>query len=275
MSKRDKHEPSPPPKRKETPFHAPFAELHERARQEAAAKAAAEKAAAETARKAEAARKAEEARKEKLLKSYLPPKKPKYDIPKSSAKFDLPAVTGLRDGLSDEALFRSAVEGARALPATERVAPPKPAPVAREVPNNEEVETMARLADLCAGNGPFDLADTAEYIEGTAPGVDHRLVRRLRAGEFSMQAHLDLHGSTREEARVAVDAFITRSRAQGLRCVLLIHGRGLNSKDNIPVLKQSLAAWLQRGRLSREVLAFSTARPHDGGAGALYLLLRR
>ena len=80
---------------------------------------------------------------------------------------------------------------------------------------------------------------------------------------------------TAEEARVAVDRFLTTAQRNGQRCVLIIHGRGLNSKDQVPVLKTRLAQWLARGSWARLVLAFTSARPCDGGAGALYVLLRR
>ena len=80
---------------------------------------------------------------------------------------------------------------------------------------------------------------------------------------------------TRDEAQVAVSGFIEKSRLDGKRCVLIIHGRGLNSKDQIPVLKERVRTWLARGRISRQVLAFASARPCDGGTGALYVLLRR
>ncbi len=90
-----------------------------------------------------------------------------------------------------------------------------------------------------------------------------------------MQGVIDLHGLTRQEARELLPRFISRSRAQRRRCVLIVHGRGLNSKDQIPVLKESLKVWLSRGTLSRSVLAFCTARPNDGGAGAVYALLRK
>src|SRR5207245_6077975 len=114
-----------------------------------------------------------------------------------------------------------------------------------------------------------------EYIEGSAPGLDHRLVAALRKGQYAVQGHLDLHGMDRDEAKDAVEKFLTSSRASGKRCVLLIHGRGLNSKDHIPVLKERLKVWLARGRIAKSVLAFATARPTDGGAGAVYVLLRR
>jgi DNA-nicking Smr family endonuclease len=77
------------------------------------------------------------------------------------------------------------------------------------------------------------------------------------------------------QAKGAVDAFLEASVRAGHRCVLIVHGRGLNSKDQVPVLKERLKSWLARGSAARRVLAFTTARPCDGGAGALYVLLRR
>jgi DNA-nicking Smr family endonuclease len=90
-----------------------------------------------------------------------------------------------------------------------------------------------------------------------------------------VQAHLDLHGLVSDEARPAVEKFLLRARADGRRCVLIIHGRGHGSKEGIPVLKERLKVWLTRGRIGRGVLAFCTARPTDGGAGAVYVLLRK
>ena len=99
-------------------------------------------------------------------------------------------------------------------------------------------------------------------------------VKKLRRGELSIQAHLDLHGFRREEARQRVAEFISRSHVEGKRCVLIIHGRGLGSRDNIPVLKEKLTSWLTRGAIGKHVLAFTSARPWDGGVGAVYVLLR-
>jgi DNA-nicking Smr family endonuclease len=80
---------------------------------------------------------------------------------------------------------------------------------------------------------------------------------------------------TREEAKRTVEAFLRSSRNAGKRCVLVVHGRGLHSKDQLPVLKDALRTWLSTARFARHVLAFATARPSDGGAGAIYVLLRR
>ena len=140
---------------------------------------------------------------------------------------------------------------------------------------DEDAEVLAQLAELVAGDAPFDLSDSDEFIEGHLPSLDPQLLRKLRAGEIALQGHVDLHGLTREEARGALERFLLESRHAGKRCVLVVHGRGLHSKDQIPVLKASVQLWLTRGRIARWVLAFSTARPHDGGSGAVYVLLRR
>jgi DNA-nicking Smr family endonuclease len=142
-------------------------------------------------------------------------------------------------------------------------------------PVSEEAEALAALSDLVTGVTHFDISDTREYVEGTVVGLDPRVVRRLRRGDFSWQGHLDLHGLTAAEARDVVERFVVESFRAGRRCVLVIHGRGLNSKDQTPVLKERLKSWLAHGRIGRVVLAFATARPCDGGAGALYVLLRR
>ena len=156
-----------------------------------------------------------------------------------------------------------------------RVGAPPVTPPAISRHAADEAEAYASLADLIDGQGHFDFADTDEYLEGIAPGLDRRLLRRLRKGDFALQGHIDLHGMTRDEAHLAVDKFITSSHAAGKRCLLIIHGRGLHSKDQMPVLKERMKAWLERGRISRSVLAFTSARPCDGGAGAIYVLLRK
>ncbi len=133
---------------------------------------------------------------------------------------------------------------------------------------------MKHLDDLVHGNAPFEMADALEYIEAAVKGLDRRIVKKLRKGEFSIQAHLDLHGFRREEARQMVAEFIAKSHVEGKRCVLIIHGRGLGSRDNIPVLKEKLTSWLTRGAIGKHVLAFTSARQWDGGVGAVYVLLR-
>ena len=176
----------------------------------------------------------------------------------------------------DAALFRSAVKGVVPIPANER---DRSAPTSRtggrKAIVSEEAAALAELADLVSGAGDFDVSDTDEHVEGMVVGLDPRLLRRLRAGEFAHQAYLDLHGLTVEDAKTAVRDFVLRSMTDGHRCVLLVHGRGRNSPNGRPVLKDRLKEWLTHGELGRRVLAFSTARRYDGGSGATYVLLRR
>ena len=176
---------------------------------------------------------------------------------------------------SDEELWRTATSGARAVergPDTVAPRPPRGAPDAFWHPDLDAVDALRAIV---SGEAPFDLSDGDEFIEGRAAGVSLEIVRKLRRGEFAVQGHVDLHGLTREEAKREVETFLRASRNGGKRCVLVVHGRGLHSKDQLPVLKDALRTWLSTARFSRHVLAFATARPADGGAGAIYVLLRR
>jgi DNA-nicking Smr family endonuclease len=178
----------------------------------------------------------------------------------------------------DEAdLFERAMTGVAPLApeARDRVPAPAPSDAPDRVPVDEDAEALAALSDLVAGEVAFDVVDTTEHVEGAVVGLDQRLVRRLRRGELAWQAHIDLHGMTTRPARETVRRFLERSLVSGHRCVLIVHGRGLRSKDGEPVLKRHLVSWLSRGAMGRMVLAFCSARPHDGGSGALYVLLRR
>jgi len=171
--------------------------------------------------------------------------------------------------------FAAAMADVRRLRSDARVDAPAPAAHATRTVIDEESEALAVLSDLVAGNGDFDISDSTEYVEGAVVGFDARVMKRLRRGEFAYQAMLDLHGMSAAAARVEVERFILHSLAEGHREVLIVHGRGRNSKDNVPVLKERLKSWLARGRIGRSILAFTSARPADGGTGALYVLLRR
>jgi DNA-nicking Smr family endonuclease len=179
-----------------------------------------------------------------------------------------------REATPDE-LWAGAVAGVRRVEDGHgTIAPPRPKG-APETFWDPELEAVDQLRALVSGDAPFDLSDTDEFFEGRVAGIDANLVRKLRRGEYAVQGHVDLHGMTREEAKGAVERFLRASRNAGKRCVLVVHGRGLHSKDQLPVLKEALRAWLSTARFSRHVLAFATARPADGGGGAVYVLLRR
>ncbi|MCP3101255.1 Smr/MutS family protein [Myxococcus sp. K15C18031901] len=172
----------------------------------------------------------------------------------------------------EASLFFSAMDGVAQL--THRGEPPRTDP---RLPDfiDENAEALAQLSELVAGSGDFDISGTDEFLEGASPGIDRNLLRSLRRGDFSVQARLDLHGMTQVQAREAVERFLSESRRAKKRCVLIVHGRGLHSKDQLPVLKEGLKSWLSHKRVAGMVLAFATARPQDGGAGAVYVLLRR
>jgi DNA-nicking Smr family endonuclease len=176
----------------------------------------------------------------------------------------------------EKAVFLAEMAGVTPLPKDSRGRVEKlhqPSPKA--LYSTDECEALADLQDLVEGRGAFTIQYTDEYMEGIAPGIDRHLAQRLHRGDYAVQAHIDLHGHTVEEAKIAVDRFLNSAYVAGQRCVLLIHGRGRNSKDNRPVLKEQVRIWLSHGRLSRLVLAFATAPLTDGGAGAVYVLLRR
>ena len=175
----------------------------------------------------------------------------------------------------EAALFRQAVGGVAPVKKGPGLVSGGPPPEDRFRVQSEDEEVLEHLALLVGGTGEFDLADSDEFIEGSVSGLDRRIVQKLKRGEFAIQGHLDLHGMIRTEAKAALEKFVLDSRRAGKRCVLIVHGRGLHSKDQIPVLKESVQLWLSRGRIGREVIAFATARPTDGGAGAVYVLLRR
>jgi len=140
---------------------------------------------------------------------------------------------------------------------------------------DDELEVIAHLSDLVSGNAEMDITFSDEYIQGAVKGLGPKLMQRLRRGQFPIQDHIDLHGLTRREAEIKVREFLIQSQQLGFRCVLVVHGRGLNSENHIPVLKEYLPVWLSRGLAKKIVLAFSTARPYDGGTGAIYVLLRK
>lgn len=103
------------------------------------------------------------------------------------------------------------------------------------------------------------------------PGIQDNLFHRLRRGHLSMEDELDLHGLTIANARPALGRFLRHCRQQELRCVRIIHGKGRGSANGKPVIKNELDAWLRR---QPEVLAFCSAPVRDGGAGAVYVLLK-
>ncbi len=140
--------------------------------------------------------------------------------------------------------------------------------------NNEDAETLSKLRDLVKYGTGFHILDTPEYIEGTGYNVRPEVARRLHRGDFSIQAHVDLHGLTANNAKEVFEKFLECAVNTGKRGVLIIHGRGLSSPHE-PVLKKKIVEWLTRGPWRKWIVAYSSARLCDGGAGATYVLLRK
>ncbi len=178
---------------------------------------------------------------------------------------------------SDSSLFREAVadviplgrEKSRVARTVFEARPPDPDPL-----ETENLEVLAELENLVSGRAQFDIVDTDEYIEGYVKGIHPVIMEKLKRGFFSVQAYLDLHGLTVREAEEVVRKFVDEAITLNYRCVLLVHGRGMNSRNQIPVLKKRLRSILLKGPVRKKILAFTSARPHDGGAGASYVLLR-
>ena len=169
-------------------------------------------------------------------------------------------------------LFSTSVGAVRPL----RRAPPPPPPPARPpappVARQRALDEAAALAESIAGTLDVEsLLETDDGLSFRRPGIGVDVVRKLRRGVWALQAEIDLHGHRRDEARAAVSEFLHAAARRGVRCVRIVHGKGLGSPGKEPVLKSHVKHWLAQ---RAEVLAFTHAKPEDGGHGALIVLLR-
>jgi len=137
----------------------------------------------------------------------------------------------------------------------------------------DDAETLLKLTDLVQHGTGFNILDTAEYIEGTGYNIHPEVARRLHCGNYSIQAHVDLHAFMVNDAKEVFEKFLKWAVTTGKRGVLIIHGRGLSSSAG-PVLKSKVIEWLTLGPWRKWVVAYSSARRCDGGAGGTYVLLR-
>lgn len=145
---------------------------------------------------------------------------------------------------------------------------PAPAPLPLQLALDEQKVLREAMSD------EFDvstLLDVDDQLSFRRPGIGLDVTRKLRGGHWSIQRQLDLHGLRSDEAREALGQFIRLSHRTGIRCVRIVHGKGLGSPGRTPVLKAKVQRWLVQ---KKEVLAFVQARPLDGGAGALVVLLQ-
>ena len=145
---------------------------------------------------------------------------------------------------------------------------------AEDAEKREEAEALSQLTSLVKNGAGFNILDTPEYIEGTGYNVPPEVARRLHRGDYSIQAHVDLHRLSAQVAKEVFERFLRWMVITGKTGVLIIHGRGFSSASE-PVLKNKVIEWLTRGPWRKWVIAYSSARPCDGGAGATYILLRQ
>jgi len=167
-------------------------------------------------------------------------------------------------------LFRQAMQDVRPLETEPRHQPERKKPSPR--PRQRELDEAAVLQDMLSDPTHPEELETGEELLFIRGGLQHKLIKRLRRGELAIEAELDLHGMFREEARSAIIEFLAACKQARLRCVRIIHGKGHGSHQKRPILKQYVNHWL---RQRDEVLAFCSARPVDGGTGAIYVLLKR
>jgi DNA-nicking Smr family endonuclease len=194
---------------------------------------------------------------------------------RKSARLHYPGGHGYDGRMNDDSridpedrdLFLDAVGEVRPVE-NPRVEPDRPRVSAR--PRRED--PFDRMVDDVTLSDLAEAPEHGEQLQYLRPGVQKRVLRKLKRGGYSVDASLDLHGMTVEQARSEVTAFIRAERGELRRCVRIVHGKGHRSADGQPVLKTLLNRWLPQ---RDDVVAFCSTPPHDGGTGAVYVLLRR
>jgi DNA-nicking Smr family endonuclease len=143
---------------------------------------------------------------------------------------------------------------------------PEPNPVQQK--RDDAAVLRESLSDAFDVESLLDIDDSLSFRR---PGIGTDVTKKLRQGIWSIQKQLDLHNMRTDEAREALGAFIREAHKIGVRCVRVVHGKGLGSAGKEPVLKAKVKSWLIQ---KQEVLAFVQAKPAEGGAGALVVLLK-
>ncbi len=175
------------------------------------------------------------------------------------------------DNIDDEPnLFKQAVKGARPLETEARVqaAPKKPKPVPQQFIRDEWQVPVDSLSDNFIPEHEMESGEELLYLrEGQSPSS----LSKLRRGFWVVQSKIDLHGLVSDEARLYVADFLNSCKKRNIRCVRIVHGKGLGSRNREPVLKHKLRSWLMQ---RDEVIAYAQAKPEDGGSGAVIVLLK-
>jgi DNA-nicking Smr family endonuclease len=178
-------------------------------------------------------------------------------------------LVGLSD--QDESLFVNAMQGVNPVDGKGRDLPLKPKGEAK----TGAVVEPDYLKDFLEGKIEFALEYSEEFFEGHVMGLDPLVAAKLRAGQYSPEANIDLHGQNAEQAQETLINFIRQAYNKSQRFLVVVTGRGKNSPGGLGILRKNMQEWLTQNPLKRVVLAFCTAQPKDGGTGAVYILLRR
>lgn len=170
---------------------------------------------------------------------------------------------------NDLELFKAAVKGARPIKVnTVSHRANKPKPVPKQLMRDEQQALSDSLSDHYIPAHELESGEELLYLrEGQSPVV----LSKLRRGHWVVQDHIDLHGLISDEARAYVAQFIADCKKRGIRCVRIVHGKGLGSRNKEPILKNKLRGWLMQ---KDEVIAYAQAKPQDGGSGAVIVLLK-
>jgi DNA-nicking Smr family endonuclease len=172
----------------------------------------------------------------------------------------------------DDALFRAEMDADGVMPikpvARATLAKPRPKPIPFKHLEDERAVPAESLSDTSGWDSDIETGDLITFLRRGLPG---EILRKLKRGNWVVQATLDLHGETVLSARTLLARFLAESRHAGLRCVLIVHGKGYRSLNNTPVLRNKVRLSLSQ---RDEVLAFCDAAPADGGGGAVVVLLK-
>jgi DNA-nicking Smr family endonuclease len=177
-------------------------------------------------------------------------------------------------GYCDEELFMESMADVTPISKDKYPSKKPKASIQQKTEDLDDTEALLRLTNLVRFGEGFVVEDTPEYVEGTWHTVHPEVAKRLHRGKFSIQSHIDLHGCSADDAKNVIDEFLRESIRTDKRAVLIVHGRGLSSPVK-PVLKTKVLEWLTSSPWNKWVIAFSSARACDGGAGATYVLLRK
>ncbi|MDM8567876.1 Smr/MutS family protein [Candidatus Halobeggiatoa sp. HSG11] len=167
---------------------------------------------------------------------------------------------------SDSEIFREAMEGVKQLK-NNKIIPEKPQP--SPIPKQRYLDEILVREEMLSDNHSY--LETGDELSFIRAGVQHKVLKKLQRGHFSIEAELDLHGMIARIAHLEVAKFLRQCQNYDIRCARIIHGKGYGSWQKQPILKSKLNKWLQQ---RDEVLAFCSARPMDGGTGAVYVLIR-